>query len=174
MKKILLLSDTHGHFDEAIRRHVAEADEVWHAGDWGGNMTVSDALVKLKPLRGVYGNIDCAELRHVHPEILRFEVEGLRVLMMHIGGYPGHFPQKVKSLIRSERPGLFICGHSHILRVMRDPDTGTLCMNPGAAGIHGFHKVRTMLRFRVDAGKIIQPEVIELGLRASIDPQPEI
>jgi putative phosphoesterase len=168
MKRILLLSDTHGHVDESILRHVKEADEVWHAGDWGGGLALSDQLTALKPLRGVYGNIDGAELRQVHPEMQLFQEEGFKVMMLHIGGYPGHYTTALRRLIQQERPTLFICGHSHILRVMRDQEHQMWCMNPGAAGISGFHQKRTMLRFSLHQGQLLEPAVIELGLRAAL------
>lgn len=168
MKKILLLSDTHGHLDDAILRHTAEADEVWHAGDWGGGLSLSDRLSGIKPLRGVYGNIDGADLRQVHPETLVFQLEGFKILMIHIGGYPGHYPAALRQLLNKERPNLFVCGHSHILRVMRDQQYQMWCMNPGAAGISGFHKMRTMLRFSLHEGQLLEPAVIELGPRAAL------
>jgi hypothetical protein len=168
MKRILLLSDTHGHLDDAILRHVAQADEIWHAGDWGGGMSVSDRLEALKPLRGVYGNIDGAQLRQVHPEVQVFESEGFKVLMIHIGGYPGHFPAAVRQLIVREKPNMFVCGHSHILRVMRDQQYNMWCLNPGAAGISGFHQKRTMLRFALHQGQLLEPAVIELGPRSAL------
>ena len=167
MKRILLLSDTHGFLDDAILKHAREADEIWHAGDWGGGMKVSDTLAALKPLRGVYGNIDDATLRMVHPEQLVFHTEGLKVLMLHIGGYPGHYPGGVRKILDAERPDVFVCGHSHILRVMRDQERRIWCLNPGAAGISGFHHTRTMLRFCLDRGKLLEPAAIELGPRAS-------
>jgi putative phosphoesterase len=168
MKKILLLSDTHGHLDEAILRHAAEADEIWHAGDWGGGLLLSDRLSEIKPLRGVYGNIDGADLRQVHPETQIFDSEGFQVLMIHIGGYPGHYPASLRQLLKQERPSIFVCGHSHILRVMRDREYNMWCMNPGAAGISGFHKMRTMLRFSLHEGQLLEPAVIELGPRAAL------
>jgi putative phosphoesterase len=163
--KILLLSDTHGYIDDAILQHALQADEIWHAGDFG-TIEVSDQLSARKPLLGVYGNIDGTAIRKTHPEMLVFDREGVKVMMIHIGGYHGHFPAKVKSLIAIHRPALFVCGHSHILKVMRDPDhENMLCMNPGAAGRSGFHHVRTMLRFEINQGKIENAEVIELGKR---------
>ena len=165
--RILLLSDTHDYLDDHILHHAAEADEIWHAGDVG-TARITDALAAIKPLRAVYGNIDGRDIRVQFPEDLRFTVEGLDVFMTHIGGYPGHYASSVKSILQTTPPQLFICGHSHILRVMRDPKTNTLCMNPGAAGVHGFHKMRTMIRFTIDKGKILNPEVIELGLRGKL------
>lgn len=167
MKKILLLSDTHGYLDDAILEHVKDADEVWHAGDIG-TVNVSDQISKIKPLKGVYGNIDDHVIRKIFPLTNIFECEGLKVSMIHIGGYPGRYAATVKEFIKQSNPQLFICGHSHILRVMRDPQFNLLHMNPGAAGIHGFHKVRTMIRFKVESAKIKDVEVIELGLRGSL------
>lgn len=167
MKKILLLSDTHGYLDDSILEHVKAADEVWHAGDIG-TVNVSDQISKIKPLKGVYGNIDDHVIRKIFPLTNIFECEGLKVSMIHIGGYPGRYAATVKEFIKQSNPELFICGHSHILRVMRDPQFNLLHMNPGAAGIHGFHKVRTMIRFKVESAKIKDVEVIELGLRGSL------
>jgi putative phosphoesterase len=167
MKKILLLSDTHGYLDDAILEHVKAADEVWHAGDIG-TTDVCDTISKYKPLKGVYGNIDDHVIRKIFPLTNVFECEGLRVSMIHIGGYPGRYAAAVKEFIQQTKPQLFICGHSHILRVMRDPQLNLLHMNPGAAGIHGFHKIRTMIRFKVESGTIKDVEAIELGLRGSL------
>lgn len=167
MKKILLLSDTHGFLDQRMLNHIEQADEVWHAGDWG-TLAVSDYIKKLKPLRGVWGNIDGYELRTEHPLNNRFVCEGVDVLITHIGGYPGKYSPAIRSEIMARPPQLFICGHSHILKVMRDSQLGLLHINPGAAGIKGFHTVRTMVRFKVDAGKITDIEAIELGKRGDI------
>lgn len=165
MLKILLVSDTHGHLDDTILKHCSDADEIWHAGDFG-TVEVSEKLSGLKLLRGVYGNIDGQELRKMHPLVLNFEVDGLRVLMVHIGGYPGKYPEQVRQLIQLHRPNLFICGHSHILKVVRDPKyNNMLCVNPGAAGKNGFHQVRTMIRMEIDKGKVGNMDVIELGKR---------
>lgn len=165
--KILLLSDTHGYLDEAILDHAKAADEIWHAGDIGTD-EVAETLSKIKPFRAVYGNIDGQSLRLQYPIDNRFTVDGLEVWMTHIGGYPGHFEKRVREILMVQPPQLFICGHSHILRVMRDPKYNVLCMNPGAAGVHGFHKIRTMIRFSVSQGKVINPEVIELGKRGAL------
>jgi len=158
--KILLLSDTHSYLDDAILKHVAKADEVWHAGDIG-NLEVTDAIKKLKPLRAVYGNIDNAEARSEFPLDLRFMCEGVAVWITHIGGYPGRYNQRIRDAIREHPPRLFICGHSHILKVMNDKKLKLLHMNPGAIGKHGFHKARTMLRFEIDGKEIKNLEVIE-------------
>ena len=163
--KILLLSDTHGYLDETILKYGSAADEIWHAGDFG-SLHVSDTLSGIKKLRGVYGNIDSHEVRKVHPEIQSFSVDGLNVLMIHIGGHPGHYPSQVKNHIQNFKPDLFICGHSHILKVTRDKiHNNMLCVNPGAAGKYGFHTVRTMIRMEIIKSKINNLEVIELGKR---------
>lgn len=164
MKRIALLSDTHGYVDPKLAKYLESCDEIWHAGDIG-TVEVTDALAKLKPLRAVYGNIDGDKLRLIHPENQVFELEGVKVLMTHIGGYPGRYNARVRALIEHERPKLYICGHSHILRVMFDKKYNCLHMNPGACGIHGFHHVKTFLRFTLDAGNIKDLEVIELGKR---------
>ncbi|MCW5519294.1 metallophosphoesterase family protein [Aureitalea sp. L0-47] len=160
MKKILLLSDTHSFIDNAILKHVKEADEVWHAGDIG-SISVSDALKELKPLRAVYGNIDNAEIRGEFPLHNRFMCEGVDVWITHIGGYPGRYSPAIRGDIKKDPPRLFITGHSHILKVMNDKKLGLLHMNPGAIGKHGFHKVRTMLRFTLTGANIGNLEVIE-------------
>lgn len=160
MKKILLLSDTHSHMDDVVLNHVKQADEVWHAGDIG-DLKVTDAIKALKPLRAVWGNIDNDKARVEFPENNRFTIEGVDVWITHIGGYPNRYNIRVRDEIIKNPPKLFICGHSHILKVMHDKKLGLLHMNPGAIGIHGFHNVRTMLRFTVDNGKIDNLEVIE-------------
>jgi len=156
----LLLSDTHSHIDNDILKYAKQADEVWHAGDIG-NLTVTDTLQKLKPLRAVYGNIDNDEARREFPLHNRFICEGVDVWITHIGGYPGRYDKRIREEIYKNPPKLFICGHSHILKVMPDKKTGLLHMNPGAIGKHGFHTVRTMLRFEIDKGNIKNLEVIE-------------
>ncbi|MCK7591362.1 metallophosphatase family protein [Subsaxibacter sp. CAU 1640] len=160
MKKILLLSDTHSYIDDDILKYVKQADEVWHAGDIG-DLKVTDAIKRLKPLRAVYGNIDDAKARVEFPEHNRFFCEEVDVLMTHIGGYPGKYNIKVREMLYENPPRLFICGHSHILKVMPDKNLNLLHMNPGAVGKHGFQQVRTMLRFTIDSKKIENLEVIE-------------
>lgn len=162
MKKILLLSDTHSHIDDAILKYVNQADEVWHAGDIG-NLVVTDTIKKLKPLRAVYGNIDDDKARVEFPLNNRFFCEGVDVWITHIGGYPGKYNQAIRTEIQNNPPKLFICGHSHILKVQFDKTLNLLHMNPGAAGTYGFHQVRTMLRFEIDGEKIQNLEVIEIG-----------
>lgn len=162
MKKILLLSDTHSHIDDKILKYVNLADEVWHAGDIG-DLVVTDTIKSLKPLRAVYGNIDADKARMEFPLNNRFFCEDVDVWITHIGGYPGKYNQLIRSEIKSNPPKLFICGHSHILKVQFDKTLNLLHMNPGACGVYGFHQVRTMLRFEIEGDKIQNLEVIELG-----------
>ena len=164
MVRILLLSDTHGHIDNQILKFVKQADEVWHAGDVGQS-DVTDTIRALKPLRAVYGNIDNAQIRTEFPLDAKFAVEGVSVYMTHIGGYPPKYNQKTREKLQLSPPDLFICGHSHILKVMPDKKLDLLHMNPGAAGKHGFHSISTMLRFTIDKKEIKNLEVIELGKR---------
>ncbi|AWX43548.1 hypothetical protein HME9304_00537 [Flagellimonas maritima] len=162
MTKILLLSDTHGHMDDTILKYASQADEIWHAGDIG-SLSVTDQLQAIKPLRGVYGNIDDHIIQKEFPENNRFFCEDVDVWITHIGGYPTKYNIRVREDIQRKPPKLFICGHSHILKVMNDKKLGLLHMNPGACGKHGFHHVRTMLRFVIDGEKISDLEVIEIG-----------
>ena len=162
MTKILLLSDTDSYIDDTILKYVKQADEVWHAGDIG-EIKVTDAIKELKPLRAVFGNIDDAKTRVEFPENNRFMCEGVDVWITHIGGYPNRYDVRIREDIRKNPPKLFICGHSHILKVMPDKKLNLLHMNPGAVGKHGFHKTRTMLRFTIDGSKIDNLEVIEFN-----------
>ncbi|VXB77321.1 Phosphoesterase [Flavobacterium sp. 9AF] len=162
MTKILLLSDTHSYIDEQIMKYVRLADEVWHAGDIG-DLKVTDTIKKEKPLRAVFGNIDNHEVRKEFPLHNRFLCEKIDVWITHIGGYPGKYNFDIREEMTKNPPKIFICGHSHILKVMQDKKLGLLHMNPGAIGKHGFHQVRTMLRFEIDGEKIQNLEVIELG-----------
>ena len=164
MTRILLLSDTHSHIDDRILSYAREADEVWHAGDIG-DLTVTDTLKELKPVRGVYGNIDGALVRREFPLDNRFTCEDVDVWITHIGGYPGKYQKRVREVMQENPPKLFICGHSHILKVQYDKKFELLHMNPGACGKVGFHKVRTMLRFTIDRKEIKDLEVVELGRR---------
>lgn len=164
MTKILLLSDTHSHLDDAILKYAKQADEIWHAGDIG-DLSVTDKLSKLKPVRGVFGNIDNHVIQKEFPLDNRFMCEGVDVLMTHIGGYPPKYNSRTRPEVQKNPPKLFICGHSHILKVMMDKKLGLLHMNPGACGKHGFHHVRTMLRFEIENEEIKNLEVIELGKR---------
>ena len=161
--KILLLSDTHSYIDDRILEYAKNADEIWHAGDFG-NLEVIDELQKVGKLRGVFGNIDEAKIRAELPEINIFECEKVKVFMIHIGGYPNKYAPRVKQKLKEEKPHLFISGHSHILKVMYDKELEILHLNPGAAGKHGWHKMRTMLRFEINGEKIENLEIIELGI----------
>ncbi len=151
MKKILLLSDTHAYIDDAILHHVQEADEVWHAGDIG-SLETYEKIKALKPIHAVFGNIDGQELRIQIPKIAKFECEGLKIMMTHIGGYPNKYEPTIFSQILEYKPNIFISGHSHILKVMNDKELGLLHLNPGAIGKYGFHLKRTMIRFEIDNG----------------------
>lgn len=167
MKRIGLLSDTHNHLDEKIFKYFEEVDEIWHAGDIG-TISLADTLESFKPLVAVYGNIDGQDVRAVHPLHQRFMCEGVDVWITHIGGYPGRYSPPIREEIYSNPPKLFISGHSHILKVMNDKQLGLLHMNPGAAGIQGFHKVKTLLRFTIDNTAIKDLEIIELGPKAKL------
>jgi hypothetical protein len=168
MRKIGLLSDTHSYLEPKALDILRDVDEIWHAGDIG-DPAITDALAALKPLRAVYGNIDGKDLRYQFPEDDRFFIEGLEVLMTHIGGYPGNYAPRAKKLLKERTPNIFICGHSHILKVMRDPlYNKMLVLNPGAAGTHGFHQVKTLLRFTLDNGKVTHMEAVEMGKRGEI------
>jgi len=160
MKRILLLSDSHGYIDESILKYVRDADEVWHAGDIG-KVEVTDLIKVLKPLKAVFGNIDDHIIRKEFPLHLRFMCEDILVWITHIGGYPGRYNPDIKKEIHQNPPNLFISGHSHILKVVNDKKLGLLHMNPGAIGKHGIHKSRTMLRFVIDKDQIKDLEVIE-------------
>ena len=164
MTKILLLSDTHSFIDDQILKYVKQADEVWHAGDIG-NLNVTDVIKKLKPLRAVYGNIDDATARLEFPLNNRFLCEQVDVWITHIGGYPGKYNINIREEIKKNPPKIFIAGHSHILKVQYDKKLQLLHLNPGACGKHGFHKVRTMIRFEIDGSDIKNMEIIELEQR---------
>jgi putative phosphoesterase len=164
MKRIGLMSDTHGFLDEKVFKYFEECDEIWHAGDIG-TVELADTLESFKPVRAVYGNIDGHELREIYPLDLKFECEGVTVWMTHIGGYPNRYSLRVREEIKKYPPKLFITGHSHILKVMPDKKLNLLHINPGAAGNHGFHKVKTLVRFTLDKGVIKDLEVIEIGNR---------
>lgn len=164
MKKILLLSDTHSYMDDRILDYTSQADEIWHCGDFG-NPEVIEKLEKITTLRGVYGNIDGEKVRKIFPEVARFTVENVEVLMIHIGGYPGKYSPLAKKEIAEESPNLFISGHSHILKAMFDQKNNLLHLNPGACGKEGWHKTRTMMRFEINGEKIENLEIIELGKR---------
>ncbi len=165
MKKIGLISDTHGWLDDAVFRHFEACDEVWHAGDIGSPEVLTQ-LENFKTTRAVFGNIDDSAIRKRTVENLRWNCEGVDVWITHIGGKPGNYATPIKSELILNPPKLFICGHSHLCLVQMDKAIHCLYMNPGAAGRHGFHHVRTILRFELDDGKIQNLEVIELGKRA--------
>ena len=165
MKKILLISDTHSYSEPKLQKYIIEADEVWHAGDIG-TIDVCTQIEKFKPVKAVFGNIDALDVTSKYPENLIFNCEQVKVLITHIGGYPGKYPARIKELIKEHQPKLFICGHSHILKVMYDKENNLLHINPGACGVHGFHKVKTVVRFEIDGAEIKNLAVIELGNRA--------
>lgn len=171
MKRITLISDTHGYLGSDVISHLEDADEIWHAGDIG-TIDVLDQLKELdKQLRVVYGNIDDKEMQRLTPLDELFECHGLRVFMTHIGGYPGRYNKRIKSILSKERPDLYICGHSHILKVMPDKALSLIHMNPGACGIIGFHKYRTIIKFSIIDKKLKDVSVVELGLRSDISLQ---
>ena len=161
MKLIGLISDTHGFLDSRFTSHLQKCDEIWHAGDIG-SQEVAEKLKEIAPLKAVFGNIDSHKIRLEFPENLRFMCERVDVFITHIGGYPGRYDKRVKKVLQSKPPTLFICGHSHILKVMNDKKLGILHMNPGAAGNSGLHKVKTILCFKIDGENISDLEVIEL------------
>lgn len=155
-----LISDTHGVFSPELKSFLEPVDQIWHAGDFGGGMELAAQIAAFKPMLGVAGNCDNYDLRFEHPLYRFFECEGLKVLMTHIGGYPGRYDPRARKLIDEFHPDIFVCGHSHILKVVRDTKRDMLVLNPGAAGIQGFHLVRTALRFRIEGGRIEQMEVL--------------
>ena len=157
-----LISDTHGIFDERLKPFLEPVDVLWHAGDWGGDESFASGIEAFKPVTGVYGNCDGSSIRYSYPVSQFFECGGMSVLMTHIGGSPGHYYPEAKQLIERYRPQIFVCGHSHILKVMRDTRYDLLYINPGACGLQGWQLVRTALRFRIDAGKVSDMEVFEL------------
>lgn len=168
MKSIGLLSDTHSYLDERVFDHFSNCDEIWHAGDIG-SVRIVEQLREFKPTRIVFGNIDTPEVRAVTEEHLHFDLEGFRVWITHIGGAPTRYNPQVMPSLRSNTPDIFVCGHSHILRVIRDKSLNNmLYINPGAAGREGFHKFRTLLRFNLHEGLISQMEAIELGKRGAM------
>ena len=164
MVKVGLFSDTHGYWDDKYALYFKNCDEIWHAGDMGST-ELAERLAALKPRRAVYGNIDGQPIRSQYGKIAQFKVEEVNVLMTHIGGYPGRYNPEIRPLLYATRPQLFVAGHSHILKVGFDKSLNCLYMNPGAAGISGFHQVRTLLRFAIDGKEIKDLEVIELGNR---------
>jgi len=162
LKKILLISDTHGFLDDKIIAHCKNTDEIWHAGDIG-NYSLVESLKEIKPLRAVYGNIDDQSIRNEYDIDCKFSVEQIKVWMTHIGGYPGNYKKRILDGLQEYHPDLFICGHSHILKIIHDKKHNLLHINPGAIGKHGFHQKRTMIRFNIDKGDINNLEVIEFN-----------
>ena len=166
--RVALLSDTHSHLDLSFFNLITEMDEIWHAGDIG-DQTVLKKLQEWKPVRAVFGNIDSPAIRHTLPEVLRIDVDGLKILMTHIGGTPPRYNPHVRKLLKDEPADVLICGHSHILKVMKDPNyNNMLYINPGAAGNHGFHRIKTFIRFEISDKAVRKLEVIELGKRGEV------
>jgi uncharacterized protein len=165
--KIGLLSDTHSHLEPSVLDYFKDCDEVWHAGDIG-DKNLLDSLQSFKPIKGVFGNIDTPELQRTLPEDYWFECEGCLVWLTHIGGVPPNYNPRIKKILKARTPDIFICGHSHILRVSRDPVHKMLYINPGAAGNHGFHHTKTIMRFEILQKEIKNMEVIELGKRGQL------
>ncbi len=165
MIKIGLIADTHGYLDPQVKEFFSDRDEIWHAGDFG-DFSIAEDLEKIAPLIGVYGNIDGKDIRNVYPLHQRFEREGVRVWITHIGGIPGRYCIPIKGELTEDPPDLFICGHSHVLKIARDQELNKmLYMNPGAAGRQGFQVYRTVVRFSIDNGKVKDVEVINLGVQ---------
>lgn len=165
MLRIGLISDTHGYLDPKVFTYFEACDEIWHAGDFG-TIEVSKQLSDFRTLKGVYGNIDGKDVRSLHPKDQRFNAEGMDVWMTHIGGYPDKYAPEVKKEINANPPNIFICGHSHILRIVADKKLNNMIyINPGAARREGFHKIRTIVTFDISKGKIENMKVIELGKR---------
>ncbi len=162
MKYIGLISDTHSVFDDEFKKFLDPVDELWHAGDFGGGIGFANEIAAFKPLVGVHGNCDGQDIREEYPHHQFFEREGVSVLMTHIGGYPGRYDLRAQALIEAYRPRVFVCGHSHILRVMYDERYEMLTLNPGACGIQGWHNVRTALRFRIEGDEVKDMEHFDL------------
>jgi uncharacterized protein len=166
MKKVGILSDTHGYLNPALFAFFKDCDEIWHAGDWG-NIETYNQLKSFKPLRSVWGNIDGRDIRIEMSEILQFEIEELKVCMLHIGGYPSHYSPQFKNCLLSYTPNIMVCGHSHILKVMKDKDLNLMHFNPGAAGIKGFHSKCTALRLKIEGKRMFDLEVWEVARNQS-------
>ena len=163
MKKIGIISDTHAYWDDKYETYLGECDEIWHVGDIG-SVELADRFEAMKPIfRAVYGNCDGYDLRARYPEILRFKCEDIDVMMKHIGGYPGRYDRSIAAKIYASPPDLFISGHSHILKIMPDKSLNLLHINPGAAGIQGWHKERTLVRLTIEGNKFTDCEVITIG-----------
>lgn len=157
-----LISDTHGVFSDGFRKFLEPVDVIWHAGDFGGGLSFADSIKEFKPLVGVAGNCDGQDIRLEYPKYQLLKLQGISVLMTHIGGSPGHYYPEARALIKEHKPDVFICGHSHILKIMQDHENNLLYINPGAAGIQGWHVMRTALRFKIENGKVTDMEVFEL------------
>lgn len=164
MKKILIISDTHSYLEPKLIKYIEQCDEVWHAGDIG-NYELCERIGKIKPLRAVWGNIDGTDLRKTYQEHLIFTCEDVKIYMTHIAGPFGKYNPKVREMLLAEKPNLLVCGHSHILKVMFDKAYNVLYLNPGACGVHGFHKIKTVVRLEIDGKEMKNLEVIELGSR---------
>ena len=162
MKRIGILSDTHSYLDPKVFDYFDPCDEIWHAGDVG-DMAVIDQLRAFRPTRVVAGNIDGADIRRMYGEMLRFKCEEVEVLLKHIGGYPGRYDPSVRPMLRQNPPRLFVCGHSHILKIKYDRTLNMLCINPGAAGYHGWQLQRTLVRLTIEGNKFTDCEVIDIG-----------
>lgn len=167
-----LISDTHGLFSDGFRQFLEPVDVIWHAGDFGGGISFADSIREFKPLVGVSGNCDGQDIRYEFPQFQFLQVEGKKILMTHIGGSPGHYDIRAYALLDKYKPDIFICGHSHILKVMTDHSRNMLYINPGAAGIQGWHQVRTALRFKIENGDIKDVEVFELAREHRLPSQP--
>jgi putative phosphoesterase len=167
MTRIALLSDTHSYFDPKLPEYLRSCDEIWHAGDIG-DISVIDQLAEIKPVKAVFGNIDDKTIQAWFPEDLWMEIEGLTVWMTHIGGAPPNYNPRIKKILKEKTPDIFICGHSHILKIIRDKERNMLYLNPGAAGQHGFHQIKTLVRFELQQKEIKNMEVVELGKRGKI------
>ena len=165
--EIALISDNHSYVGDDVLEHLYGVDEIWHAGDMGSFESL-DPLLAIAPVVGVYGNIDTLAIRKVYPLNQIFERAGLKIFMTHIGGYPGTYNARVKRILIDEQPNIYICGHSHICKVVKDRELNVIHMNPGAYGHHGFHKVRTMLKMDINQGQITNLRAIELGLRGTL------
>tara|TARA_B100000902_G_C27247663_1_gene883488 strand:- start:677 stop:1183 length:507 start_codon:yes stop_codon:yes gene_type:complete len=167
MKKIAIISDTHSFLDTQIKDIIKKCDEIWHAGDFGYSPSISK-IINQNNLRGVYGNIDGQEIRKKYPKILKFKCEQMKIMMTHIGGYPKKYLKHIEDEIQLYKPDIYICGHSHILKIIYDEKYKLLHINPGAAGKEGFHQMRTMVLLNIELNKISSLKVIELGKRAKI------
>ncbi len=165
--KIALISDNHSFDGTDILEHLKDRDEIWHAGDIG-SLESLESILAIAPLKGVFGNIDDTAVRNVYPLNLEWECEGMKIFMTHIGGYPGRYKKRVSKLLKDSKPDIYICGHSHICKVMRDKDLDLIHMNPGAYGHYGFHKVRTMLKFEIENKELKNLSVVELGYRGHV------